>query len=125
MKIDPTIGGTYMTTLNTLSNLGGQWPKIIALYLIDKFSKSHCFGKESGSFFINESFYNCYDSNNKQQCIANGGECIVIKDGYYTTNFLCIFIGIVLYYVWIRKTVYHLQALPIGAWRINTHQLPI
>ena len=23
---DPKIGGTYMTMLNTLSNLGGQWP---------------------------------------------------------------------------------------------------
>ena len=28
---DPKIGGTYMTMLNTLSNLGGQWPGTVVL----------------------------------------------------------------------------------------------
>ena len=28
---DPKIGGTYMTMLNTLSNLGGQWPGTLVL----------------------------------------------------------------------------------------------
>ena len=28
---DPSIGGTYMTLLNTLSNLGGTWPKYFVL----------------------------------------------------------------------------------------------
>ena len=28
---DPRIGGTYMTMLNTLSNLGGQWPGTVVL----------------------------------------------------------------------------------------------
>ena len=28
---DPRIGGTYMTMLNTLANLGGQWPGTLVL----------------------------------------------------------------------------------------------
>ena len=28
---DPRIGGTYMTMLNTLANLGGQWPGTFVL----------------------------------------------------------------------------------------------
>jgi PAT family acetyl-CoA transporter-like MFS transporter 1 len=31
---DPAVGGTYMTLLNTLTNLGGNWPATLALWLI-------------------------------------------------------------------------------------------
>lgn len=127
---DPLIGGTYMTTLNTLSNLGGQWPKIIVLYLIDNFSSSICVEKStldpnssplksSTSPFINEIFYKCYDNDMKNLCIENGGSCIPIKDGYYITNLLCIVVGLALYFGWIKKTAKSLEALPIGAWRVK------
>lgn len=123
---DPLIGGTYMTTLNTLSNLGGQWPKIIALYLIDSFSSSICVenafapdSKSRANIFKDKPYYQCYQSDLKTQCIDNGGSCISIKDGYYTTNFICIVLGLVLYYGWIRKTAMHLETLPIGAWRVK------
>lgn len=32
---DPLFGGTYMTLLNTLANLGSKWPPSLALYLLD------------------------------------------------------------------------------------------
>eukprot|EP00833_Pecoramyces_ruminatium_P000321 jgi/Orpsp1_1/1174353/evm.model.c7180000049781.1 len=32
---DPTVGGTYMTLLNTLSNLGGTWPRPLILEGVD------------------------------------------------------------------------------------------
>ena len=32
---DPAFGGTYMTLLNTVANLGGKWPPSLALYGID------------------------------------------------------------------------------------------
>lgn len=120
---DPAIGGTYMTTLNTLSNMGGQWPKIIVLSLIDKFSKATCIPDAKNSspsnIFQSESFYNCYASDMKQQCIANGGICTLERDGYYVTNLLCIVLGLVLYYGWLRKTALRLQSLPVGAWRVS------
>jgi len=35
---DPMIGGTYMTLLNTVSNLAGQWSSTMALWFVDPFS---------------------------------------------------------------------------------------
>jgi hypothetical protein len=39
---DKSIGGTYMTLLNTISNIGMAWPGTLALYLIDVMSVKHC-----------------------------------------------------------------------------------
>ena len=39
---DPTVGGTYMTFLNTLANLGGNWPSTAALYFVDTLTKRQC-----------------------------------------------------------------------------------
>jgi MFS transporter, PAT family, solute carrier family 33 (acetyl-CoA transportor), member 1 len=33
---DPAIGGTYMTLLNTVSNLGYKWPNSLALFMLPK-----------------------------------------------------------------------------------------
>ncbi|KAL1376731.1 hypothetical protein pipiens_004314 [Culex pipiens pipiens] len=32
---DPAVGETYMTLLNTLSNLGGNWPITVVLWMVD------------------------------------------------------------------------------------------
>lgn len=124
---DPLIGGTYMTTLNTLSNLGGQWPKIIVLSLIDKFSKSICINPnldqsspiDQTNPFLKEKFYSCYSNDMKALCIENGGSCVPVKDGYYTANIICIVLGLILYFGWIRKTAKYLESLPIGSWRVK------
>lgn len=39
---DPLIGGTYMTLLNTVSNLGGTWPRFFVLKGVDAFSLANC-----------------------------------------------------------------------------------
>ena len=41
---DPAVGGTYMTLLNTLSNLGGNWPGTVALWLVDALTWRSCSG---------------------------------------------------------------------------------
>lgn len=41
---DPAIGGTYMTLLNTVTNLGGTWPSTLALWLVDNLSFKDCEG---------------------------------------------------------------------------------
>lgn len=41
---DSSVGGTYMTLLNTVTNLGGNWPTIIALYFIDPLTWKKCEG---------------------------------------------------------------------------------
>lgn len=39
---DPAVGGTYMTFLNTLSNLGGNWPATTALWFVDALTIRKC-----------------------------------------------------------------------------------
>jgi hypothetical protein len=39
---DPTIGGTYMTLLNTIANIGSKWPNVTALYLLPKLTFARC-----------------------------------------------------------------------------------
>ena len=45
---DPLIGGTYMTLLNTISNLGGNWPNTLALWSVDGLTWKSCFGALEG-----------------------------------------------------------------------------
>ncbi|ODV94372.1 hypothetical protein PACTADRAFT_51218 [Pachysolen tannophilus NRRL Y-2460] len=121
---DPLIGGTYMTTLNTLSNLGGQWPKLVVLYMIDKLTKGECISADVSAVqttnpFINEPYYNCNTATLKKQCVDNGGDCISLRDGYYFTNMLCVCIGILTYFLWIKKTAKYLEKLPASAWRVK------
>ena len=33
---DPLVGGTYMTFLNTLGNLGHMWPTTFSLWFVDQ-----------------------------------------------------------------------------------------
>lgn len=44
---DPVIGGTYMTLLNTVTNLGGNWPSTLALWLVDPLTSKECQGVAS------------------------------------------------------------------------------
>lgn len=39
---DPAVGGTYMTLLNTLCNLGGNWPATAALWFVDTLTFRQC-----------------------------------------------------------------------------------
>ena len=39
---DPVIGGTYLTLLNTVSNLGGTWPRFFVLRGVDYFTRATC-----------------------------------------------------------------------------------
>lgn len=39
---DPLLGGTYMTMLNTMSNLGNYWPSSTALWFVDMLTWSSC-----------------------------------------------------------------------------------
>ena len=41
---DPSIGGTYMTLLNTITNLAGTWISTLALWLVDNVSIKDCEG---------------------------------------------------------------------------------
>ncbi|XP_043925824.1 acetyl-coenzyme A transporter 1-like [Protopterus annectens] len=81
---DPLIGGTYMTLLNTVSNLGGNWPATVALWLVDPLTVKECQGSLD---------QNCGSPESVELCKKLGGSCVTTLDGYYVESVVCIIIG--------------------------------
>lgn len=115
---DDTIGGTYMTLLNTVSNLGGTWPKYFLMKSVDYLTLAHCSGDPSVSCI--------HQGVDKIKVTGRGlplstedfncGRCITSKDGYYSTTFLSLAFGIVFIIIFAKK-IKSLQSLPAKAWK--------
>ena len=95
-RVDPAIGGSYMTLLNTIANLGGTWPSSFIMWLISKFSTS----------------------NNAGGTIVSAG--VGGRDPYYSLQLVLSILGIA-WIVVLGPKVIQLSHLPDDAWR--THLL--
>ncbi|XP_078695620.1 acetyl-coenzyme A transporter 1-like [Branchiostoma floridae x Branchiostoma belcheri] len=107
---DPVIGGTYMTLLNTLSNLGGNWPSTFALWLVDDITWSRCEGVEG---------LTCGSADLNKACESAGGNCVTWLDGYYIECAACLVIGL----IWLKlraNTVKQLQNKELSAWSASS-----
>lgn len=62
--------------------------------------------------------FSCALEAEKHRCIDGGGLCNVTTDGYYIVNMLCILIGVVTFWGYIKPAVMRIQALPLRAWRV-------
>ncbi|CAK7275536.1 hypothetical protein SEPCBS57363_006744 [Sporothrix epigloea] len=119
---DPAIGGTYMTLLATVSNLGGTFPRYFVLRLVDYFTTAVCQpgGSDTSAHLkgplVTEAF-SCAVQSEKERCTNGGGICEMQRDGYYVVNILCVLAGTVAFIMFIRPQVLRLQALPLKAWR--------
>ena len=93
---DPSIGGTYMTLLNTITNLGAKWPGQIVLFLVDPLTL--------------------------KTCNVDGGEsvCETTLDGFFVLSALCIVAGMVWYFALARSLATKLERFPSSMWSINT-----
>jgi PAT family acetyl-CoA transporter-like MFS transporter 1 len=58
-RVDPAIGGSYMTLLNTAANLGGTWPASFVMGLLGLLTTSHV---ESTSNFASSMIHDPYTS---------------------------------------------------------------
>ncbi|PGH13271.1 hypothetical protein AJ80_06381 [Polytolypa hystricis UAMH7299] len=120
---DPDIGGTYMTLLATVSNLGGTFPKFFVLKLVDFFTKATCYPPTKPDPSITSPItasFSCVIESEKNRCVAGGGICDVQRDGYYITNILCVLIGAVTFWMYIKPATLKLQKLPLRAWRLTS-----
>lgn len=98
---DETMGGTFITLMATLTNLGGTWPKFFIFILIDQYSKPSI----------------CLSS--LQSCSAScESECTPIIDGYFSTSCLCISIGL-LYSIFLHHKISELEQTPRSMWEIQ------
>ncbi|KAL8718112.1 MAG: hypothetical protein Q9225_004718 [Loekoesia sp. 1 TL-2023] len=119
---DPLIGGTYMTLLATVSNLGGTFPRFFILKLVDYFTIATCHPPSSPPKDLKgeliTSTFSCVLEAQKHKCLDGGGTCDISRDGYYITNIICVIIGVVTFWSYIRPAAMKLQALPLRAWRL-------
>ncbi|KAL9011089.1 MAG: hypothetical protein Q9173_004036 [Seirophora scorigena] len=120
---DPLIGGTYMTLLATVSNLGGTFPRYFILKLVDYFTVATCHPPSTPpadfkGALVNSTF-SCALEAQKHVCLDGGGTCDISRDGYYMTNVMCVIVGVLTFWGYIRPAALKLQALPLRAWRIS------
>ncbi|KAF2192804.1 hypothetical protein K469DRAFT_717402 [Zopfia rhizophila CBS 207.26] len=122
---DPVIGGTYMTLLATVSNLGGTFPRVFVLKFVDMFTVATCEPPTTTpepemlkGELVTKAF-SCVLEADKHRCRDGGGFCNVTTDGYYVMNVICIIIGIVTFWGFIKPAALRLQALPLRAWRLS------
>ncbi|KAG9240728.1 acetyl-coenzyme A transporter 1-domain-containing protein [Calycina marina] len=124
---DPVIGGTYMTLLATVSNLGGTFPRFFVLKLVDYFTVATCMpppdgtkldAKLRGPLLTAADTFSCALGGEKDRCIQGGGICNIERDGYYVMNIVCVIIGVITFWGFIKPAALKLQALPLRAWRI-------
>lgn len=101
-----------MTLLNTVSNLGGTWPRYFILLAIDYYTDAPCSVPLAGLTI------KCLDGKSRNLCMSAGGVCSYIADGYYLVNTGCFIFGMLSFIFYIRPVVSRLQNLPESAWRV-------
>ena len=95
-RVDPAIGGSYMTLLNTAANLGGTWPASIVMYLVGQLTVPPI----------------C-DTSSSGEVVCSGG-----REAYYPMQMVFSILGCLWIY-FMGKKVMHLSALPDDAWRTH------
>ncbi|XP_076057944.1 acetyl-coenzyme A transporter 1 [Oratosquilla oratoria] len=107
---DASVGGTYMTLLNTFTNLGGNWPAWMALRFVPELTWKACQGAISA--------LKCDSAAEVQACKVDGGSCVTELDGYYVENIIFVTFGF-LWLMWGRPVIKNLQSLPKTAWLVS------
>lgn len=114
---DPTIGGTYMTMLNTVANLGGMWPGPLAMLLIGFIDQEMCTVPTEFKQF-SDTFPTCQGKSGWKECQDIGGYCVQIYDGFAILTILCSSIGI-FWFLAANKYVKQLESEDIEKWRVQ------
>jgi len=120
---DPAVGGTYMTLLNTLTNLGGNWPATLALWWVDVLTVKQCdlsAAVNSGNFTAEQTAGNmCQNAEKTKQCVEEfGGKCVTETEGYYIESVVCVAVGLLWLGLWGWRTMMRLQSADEAAWRV-------
>merc|ERR1712128_417215 len=83
---DPAVGGTYMTFLNTLSNLGNMWPSSFVLWFVDIITYKSCVLNTSepntplvsslnSTMLLSIESNVCYGTKEVEDCKEAGAKC--------------------------------------------------
>jgi PAT family acetyl-CoA transporter-like MFS transporter 1 len=96
------------------------------LKLVDAFTVASCI-PPSADYKLNPKLrgplitetFSCALSHEKDRCIQGGGICDIQRDGYYVMNIVCVIVGVITFWGFIKPAASKLQALPLRAWRIT------
>lgn len=113
---DPAVGGTYMTLLNTLTNLGGNWPSTLALWMVDPLTIKQCTPGKNTTIEIGGN--TCSNTEEVDLCKEAGASCETRVDGYYVECGICFVIGMVWLVLWGARTINRLTDAPDKEWRV-------
>jgi len=116
---DPAVGGTYMTLLNTLTNLGGNWPSTLALWMVDPLTSKQCVPGANMTETASVPRDNtCVDQAQVDACTGAGGACHTVMDGYYVECGVCFVVGMAWLLLWGHRTINRLTEAPDSDWRV-------
>ncbi len=111
---DPAIGGTAMTLLNTVANLGGKWPNSVVLFAAEGLTRRACDGA-AGAGAAAAAAGACADAAAREACGAAGGACALRADAFMPLTAACTLAGIA-WLALMRGRVLAMGALPPSAW---------
>jgi len=128
---DKNIGGTYLTLLNTITNLARNWIGTGSLYLANFLSSNYC-AENSGTSLnnltnntmgrIDQNF--CASEAESKACVDMGGKCDVYFEPYYTQTIFCFLFGL-FWLVKISRTLFELEKLPKSEWTIYQEKIKL
>ncbi|CAF1360381.1 unnamed protein product [Didymodactylos carnosus] len=110
---DPKIGGTYMTLLNTIVNLGTNLTSTSMLYLATWLTRKSCTVQN----------LTCNRLEDEKQCTSLNGKCQIKIDAYYIQAAFCIVLGF-LWFIWKYRSLNKLQVVPLHEWHIKFDSNP-
>ncbi|KAK9804906.1 hypothetical protein WJX72_011247 [[Myrmecia] bisecta] len=118
---DPHMGGAYLTLLNTIANIGIIVPKLAIFALMDVLTKRECQGAKPGldQFACPVSHHQAKEDN---VCTDAGGQCVVVRDGYYPLSYAMVLLGLGLM-LHFQRSLPRLERLPLESWRAKSRTL--
>ena len=105
-----------MTLLNTLTNLGGNWPSTLALWMVDPLTIKQCTPGKNTTMEIGGN--TCSNTEEVDLCKEAGASCETRVDGYYVECGICFVIGMVWLVLWGARTINRLTDAPDKEWRV-------
>ena len=117
---DPTMGGAYLTLLNTLANVGVVVPKLAVFAAMDFLTARRCSGNVDGGDRVQWLNAACGPASAAGaadgECTDADGHCVIVRDGFYVLAAVSAVFGVCIG-VWMQWALKKLEAAEASNWR--------
>jgi MFS transporter, PAT family, solute carrier family 33 (acetyl-CoA transportor), member 1 len=96
-----------------------QWPNSLSLALVDYLTTRECLGGSNHDEILAIGSHTCSNIDERTACTSAGGECLIVRDGFYVEIAVCTVIG-VLWLIFFYGRIQKLQNLKIDMWRVSS-----